>query len=369
MQVNGSYSFFLGSNSGGGFRSFFSSFYDAGSMRRVYLLKGGPGNGKSTLMKKIAAAAIRQGITVETVHCPSDPSSLDGVLLRESAVAVVDATPPHAQEAQLHGALERYVSLSPFVSDYSPAERREAERLTEAIRRSRTTAEKQLTAACAAATARTGLVLPGVATERLNRRGRALAEHYLPKHTGRPQSQPYKRFLSAITPAGVTAFPGSVASLIRSYGKEPYIITVPDEFGLSPFLLSPVLEAALSAGCVTYACWSPLMPSRLTGVIVPEAGFAVIADGEWEAAEPAARQVHLTGAIAPDVLRAGRARLRLLKKAEKGLVDEAVRSLDEALKLHDELESIGRTHTDFAAIDRLTDDLIRECCDMRQKIN
>ena len=60
MQVKGSYSFFLGSNSGGGFRSYFSSFYDAPSMRRVYLLKGGPGNGKSTQMKKIAAAAIRQ---------------------------------------------------------------------------------------------------------------------------------------------------------------------------------------------------------------------------------------------------------------------------------------------------------------------
>ena len=50
-------SFFMGANSPAGFVSLFDDLYNPKGTRRCYIIKGGPGTGKSRLMKKIAAAA------------------------------------------------------------------------------------------------------------------------------------------------------------------------------------------------------------------------------------------------------------------------------------------------------------------------
>ncbi len=81
--------FFIGSNSGRGFFSYFDFFYEPSEMKKVFLLKGGAGNGKSTLMGKIAEAALQKGYHVEKIYCPSDPSSLDAVRIRETGTAEI----------------------------------------------------------------------------------------------------------------------------------------------------------------------------------------------------------------------------------------------------------------------------------------
>nr|NLJ02146.1 ATP-binding protein [Bacillota bacterium] len=52
--------FFAGSNSGKGFFSLFDNIIGP-EARRVYLLKGGPGTGKSSFMSYIANAAAHKG--------------------------------------------------------------------------------------------------------------------------------------------------------------------------------------------------------------------------------------------------------------------------------------------------------------------
>ena len=83
-------SFFLGANSRHGFYSFYSELIDLKSDDTVYILKGGPGSGKSSLMKRVAAAAEEKGYEVERIFCSSDPDSLDGIIIPELARAVVD---------------------------------------------------------------------------------------------------------------------------------------------------------------------------------------------------------------------------------------------------------------------------------------
>ena len=107
--------FFIGTDSGLGFYSYLDAFYDGKTMRKVFLLKGGAGNGKSTLMKKLARAAAEKGLQTEQIFCASDPMSLDAVLIPETQTAVIDATPPHVREIGCHGAPERYISLSELV--------------------------------------------------------------------------------------------------------------------------------------------------------------------------------------------------------------------------------------------------------------
>ena len=62
---------------------------------RRYLIKGRPGTGKSTLLKKVAAAAEEKGCAVEVYHCSLDPESLDMVILRELGLCLFDSTAPH----------------------------------------------------------------------------------------------------------------------------------------------------------------------------------------------------------------------------------------------------------------------------------
>ena len=88
-------SFFLGANSARGFVSFYDDLIDLKTANGVYILKGCPGCGKSSLMKKVASAAESKSIKVERIYCSSDPDSLDGIVLPELGKAIVDGTAPH----------------------------------------------------------------------------------------------------------------------------------------------------------------------------------------------------------------------------------------------------------------------------------
>ena len=59
-----------------------------------YFIKGRPGSGKSTFLKKIANAAQSRGFDVEVYHCGFDPESLDMVIVKELDFAVFDSTSP-----------------------------------------------------------------------------------------------------------------------------------------------------------------------------------------------------------------------------------------------------------------------------------
>lgn len=60
-----------------------------------YFIKGRPGTGKSTMLKKIAEKAHAQGIDTEVYHCGFDPDSLDMLLFPELKLCVFDSTSPH----------------------------------------------------------------------------------------------------------------------------------------------------------------------------------------------------------------------------------------------------------------------------------
>ena len=73
--------YFLGANSPQGFYSLYSELLPPETASAVYILKGGPGCGKSTLMGRVAEQLARAGETVEYILCSGDPASLDGVVL------------------------------------------------------------------------------------------------------------------------------------------------------------------------------------------------------------------------------------------------------------------------------------------------
>lgn len=60
-----------------------------------YFIKGRPGTGKSTFLKKLAKAANDAGFDTEIYHCSFDKDSLDMVLVPELSSCVFDSTAPH----------------------------------------------------------------------------------------------------------------------------------------------------------------------------------------------------------------------------------------------------------------------------------
>ena len=77
----------------------------------MIVLKGGPGVGKSTMMKAIGAAAEKRGLDVEYIRCSGDPDSLDAVQIPQLKTAAVDGTAPHVIEPRYPAAVDRYVNL------------------------------------------------------------------------------------------------------------------------------------------------------------------------------------------------------------------------------------------------------------------
>ncbi len=60
-----------------------------------YFIKGRPGTGKSTFMKRLAGAANAAGFDTEVYYCSFDEKSLDMVLVPELSFCVFDSTAPH----------------------------------------------------------------------------------------------------------------------------------------------------------------------------------------------------------------------------------------------------------------------------------
>lgn len=96
-------------NSAKGFVSYFDD--NIRYLDRLFILKGGPATGKSTLMKRLGKEWFNRGFDVEYIHSPNDNSSVDGIILPALGIGVVDGTPPHIIEPRAPGAIDDYVNL------------------------------------------------------------------------------------------------------------------------------------------------------------------------------------------------------------------------------------------------------------------
>ena len=103
--------YFAAANTGKGFVSYYDEIF--GKCKRIDIIKGGSGTGKSRLMNDIAKHALKKGHSVELFYCSFDPSSIDGIII-DGERAVIDGTAPHIYEPTLPGARDNIIDLGRF---------------------------------------------------------------------------------------------------------------------------------------------------------------------------------------------------------------------------------------------------------------
>lgn len=340
--------FFMGTSTENGFCGFPRDLYETDETGFAFLIKSGPGTGKSTLLRALAADFRKQGETVEEFSCSSDPDSLDGIRLSARRVCVFDATAPHVIEPSVWGVKEETVSLGVALDLAALAAKRED--------------IASAGAETAAAHARARRFLAGVADLRSDRETlltRALdpekAAAVAARLTKTELSAPayscafagvQRRFLSAVTPRGVLSYPETVPLLC------PRVIALDDPFSVAAkTVLNTLFAAVKKRGLPVLFCPDPLCPADPAHLLLPSLGVAFItADNRFTIQRPA-RTLHLKRCYDEAALKANKNRTAFDKKAERALLSAAVEALRDAKIAHDLLEIPYKSAMDFKKVE------------------
>lgn len=198
--------YYLGSNTAKGF----VSLYDRAlrDMNHIVLLKGGPGTGKSTLMKKVAEEGVKRGYDIECWHCSGDPASLDGVYVKGLERVVVDATSPHAIEPKIPAVKESIVNLLDCVDRHKMAPyARHIEKLVDDKKRCFATAYEHLNIAFCYYKQIERTLIHGIDIKKMRLYARRVLEEIKVKNICAGQRKTgNERFQKAVTADGVTGF-------------------------------------------------------------------------------------------------------------------------------------------------------------------
>lgn len=180
--------------------------------RYFCILKGGPGCGKSTFLKRVGDAGRAAGLAVVRLHCAGDPASLDGVYFPEKRSGFFDGTAPHTVDPALFGASGEYLDLGTFCrTEALDTARIRALNADCAMFRLR--AQQYLTAAAALdARATPGLVYPEDREAARRRAKSVCAREFGAPGKGTEPGRCERLFLSAITCEGRIFFPETIAA-------------------------------------------------------------------------------------------------------------------------------------------------------------
>ncbi|MDR1116751.1 MAG: hypothetical protein LBL09_00710 [Oscillospiraceae bacterium] len=355
---NISYSFFLGANSAAGFSSLYDYLIDLETANDVFVIKGGPGSGKSSFMKRAASALIELGAVTEYIPCSSDPDSLDGIVFPELKVAFVDGTSPHVVEPKFPYITDRYLHTGIHCDpEKLTGVKKEIKRAFAAYRGCYPNAYRCTNAAKLIGDEMFGTVISSGAIEKTLRRTKGVIKREIPKLAAAASEK--KRFLSAISPKGLVFLNDTVNTLCRK------VYELADTYGLSHFMLCRIKDAALEAGHTIYSCYSPLNPEKLEHILIPALSLGFVTSNNITKYEGTPyRRIRLDAYLDPDVLIRNKQRLKFMKKTKLALLDEAVNDLKEAKLSHDSLEKLYNPAIDFdglyASADEMSKSLLKK---------
>lgn len=347
--------FFMGANSPDGFFSLYSELSEPVKAKRSFLIKGGAGTGKSSVMKKVADSFGEKESLTELIHCSSDPDSLDGVILHDGGCSVIDATLPHAVEPRFPGGFQTVVNLCEYFDEKKLNSRLP---LIVELQNENTDCHRKCRGLlkCADILLKDNMRLAEEYTDfdKINTQALRICKKELPK-TNRNGIE-HKRLLSAVTNKGVLCFSQTASALCDR------IYLLRDEYGASSSAMLNIIRLyALSNGYEIFCCYCPLTPkSKPEHIFIPALSLGFVTENRYNDMSSITpyKVINYTRFTNTDELRKKKNYLSFNKKAAAEIINAAVSVLANAKTLHDELEKQYTDAVDFSRVDEKTSELL-----------
>lgn len=312
------HNYFPGSNTALGFHSFFPQL--ALETGRIFILKGGPGTGKSTFLQRLAAYLYQGGSSLEQYWCSSDPQSLDGIRALDLHIALFDGTSPHILEPKYPGAKETLLDLGAFWC--SEILEKQLQTITEMVRAKEEAYEKAYTHLKTSGIAIQTLRRERIATESLDEELEGLLPYIPAPGKGKPQQRQF--FGTTITPRGwKNLLPEALADYRKTF-------VLPEDSGIDLHTLLQKLTREIQRrnhSCLLFYCG--LLPHDLLAVALPQEHLAFC--------HP-----------------------RPLPSREEVALGAAEECLKRAAAIHKELEALYQEAMDFQQVEHLCTQIQRE---------
>ena len=347
---NNNIKYFFASNSADGFVSFFNTCYNPLDGWRCAIIKGGPGSGKSSFMKKL----LKHSENPTLCYCGSDPDSLDAVLIPEKKLAILDGTAPHTQEPLFPGVSEEILNFGEYWNETQIRENRdEIIALTLKNKAEQAAASEYLKAAGLMLRKSLNFVKNYTNIKKCKKAAVTLAKKYIKSDGAKADTK--HRFLGGVTPKGVVYFSDTI--LLES---DTQIIISDTSGAVADIILKTLTDYALEKNHGIILLHNPLLPEILDGVIIPSLKLSFIREYDFLKLPLKTRRIHETRFINKNCLSEVKSELKRNKKEATRLLNLGIATLKKAKTLHDDLEQFYVKAMDFLKLEKLSEAFIKE---------
>jgi Cdc6-like AAA superfamily ATPase len=357
--------YYAGGNTARGFHSLYAS--NLQGLDRLFILKGGPGTGKSSLMKAIGSHWSAEGWDVEYLHCSSDNESIDGLIIPALNAGIVDGTAPHVIEPNIPGVVEEYINLgSAWDSNILRNHKEEITALTAKISTAFQTAYSTFAEALKIHDDWEKIYIGNMSFEKCDALTAELMETFFSHIYLNKKGQVRHRFLGAATPKGPRDF---IGNLTEDLPKRYFIKGRPGT-GKST-MLKRLAQAAEDRGLDVEIYHCGFDPNSLDMVIVRELGFAIFdstAPHEYFPERSGDEIVDVyERAVTPGTDEKFAYETKGIGKNYAAKMKEATSHLAAAKALHDELEAYYIEAMNFDVVEDLKNTIQAELEQLSQK--
>ncbi|WP_353096103.1 ATP-binding protein [Tissierella praeacuta] len=346
---------FPGGNTANGFYALHDNIIGL-NRNALYILKGMPGGGKSSLMKEIGEKAFNKGYSIEYHHCPSDPNSIDGVVIKELNIGIVDGTAPHTIDPIYPGLTDKIVDLAQFIDPHA-LESSKSEIVKAKVNNKR--AYRKAFSYFKAAK----IILQDIEEDnrlkldirKINNESKKIIEEIFSKKETEIISNGFKErhlFSTAYTPYGFVDY----TDTILEYVKDVYYINGDIGTGKST-LLNRILEESRLRNYQLELYHNSLVPEKLESIFIKELDTIITSNKNGENFAKAKLDLNRYFDHSD------------LNKEDynmfNSLVDKGVKSLDGAKENHFILERSYRPSVDFSGVNRVKEEIFNEILSYR----
>ncbi len=345
-------SYFLGCASPAGFKSEFISQIQKQEYY-TYILKGGPGTGKSTLMKKIANACDDD--KCELYYCSSDTKSLDAVVLTDKKIIVVDGTAPHVYDPLLPGVSQEVVNLGAFWNQNDLSEHKDLIRYYFDENASYHTRAKRCIQAVASLNANIyNTAASAIIKDKLDSFVSRLSNKLFSRpSTVKKAAKEFKQ-ISALTSYGY---------LTQDIPESYTVYTLKDDyFAGSDYFLRALADIAVEHGIdvIVSKCYM-LNESTYEHVLIPKLNIAFITSNFLNGCKIENRAIiNFSRFYDKSIISNKKASISFDKKAVSEIFDEASTAVDTALDIHDEIEKFYINSLNIELLNTFSNDFINK---------